>query len=71
MRSSGGMILRSTEARSPPAGVHCPSCFTVPHVCPVVCLVVPGEGALSAAAPPVLRRNSDAGEVQWKQQQAR
>jgi hypothetical protein len=71
MRSSGGMILRSTEARSPPAGGHRPSCTTVPYICPVVCLMVPGEGSPGAAAPSVLRFNSDAGEVRWKQQQAR
>jgi hypothetical protein len=46
-------------------------CTTSPHACPALCLVVPGEGSPGAATSAVLRRNSDAGKVRWKQQQAR
>ena len=57
--SPGGPLAmpRSTDVRSPPAGVHRPQCSPVPHGCPVVCLVVPGEGAPGAATAAVRRSN--------------
>jgi hypothetical protein len=67
MTPSGGLRPTEQGGVSTTQRRHRPPGSTAPSSYPALCRAVPGESALDAAAPSVVRPHQKEGEVRWQQ----